>query len=100
VVQPIVSRRVCDQPRVLLRRPRFVEIVIVSDLFFDCGVCTPCGAWRCTLCCCTPTCASTSAFEWLIVTPRYHQLHHASDGAAIDKNFAVDLPWLDGVFGT
>lgn len=38
--------------------------------------------------------------EWVVATPRYHHFHHASDGASIDKNFAVHLPWLDRVFGT
>jgi lathosterol oxidase len=40
------------------------------------------------------------SLEWWIATPRYHQFHHASDGASLDKNFAVHLPWLDRVFGT
>lgn len=36
----------------------------------------------------------------LIVTPRFHHWHHGADAAAIDKNFAVHLPWIDKVFGT
>jgi lathosterol oxidase len=35
-----------------------------------------------------------------IVTPRFHHWHHAKARAAIDKNFAVHLPWIDRVFGT
>ena len=35
-----------------------------------------------------------------IVTPRFHHWHHAKDRAAIDKNFAVHLPWIDRLFGT
>jgi sterol desaturase/sphingolipid hydroxylase (fatty acid hydroxylase superfamily) len=36
---------------------------------------------------------------WL-VTPRFHHWHHAKDREAIDKNFAVHLPWIDRLFGT
>lgn len=39
-------------------------------------------------------------FEPWIVTPRFHHWHHAKDHAAIDKNFAVHLPWIDRIFGT
>jgi len=35
-----------------------------------------------------------------IVTPRFHHWHHAKERAAIDKNFAVHLPWIDRLFGT
>jgi sterol desaturase/sphingolipid hydroxylase (fatty acid hydroxylase superfamily) len=41
--------------------------------------------------------------DWLdrvVATPRYHHFHHATEPAAIDKNFAVHLPFLDGLFGT
>ncbi|MBY0494001.1 MAG: sterol desaturase family protein [Cyanobacteria bacterium] len=41
--------------------------------------------------------------RWLerwVVTPRFHHWHHAKAGAAIDKNFAVHLPWIDRLFGT
>ena len=38
--------------------------------------------------------------EKIIATPRYHHFHHASDGEALDKNFAVHVPWLDRLFGT
>lgn len=40
---------------------------------------------------------------WLerwIVTPRFHHWHHAADPDAIDKNFAVHVPWIDRLFGT
>ncbi|HWI16972.1 MAG TPA: sterol desaturase family protein [Vicinamibacterales bacterium] len=36
---------------------------------------------------------------WL-VTPRFHHWHHAKGREAIDKNFAVHLPWIDRVLGT
>jgi len=39
------------------------------------------------------------AERW-IVTPRFHHWHHAKERAAIDKNFAVHLPWIDRLFGT
>jgi sterol desaturase/sphingolipid hydroxylase (fatty acid hydroxylase superfamily) len=38
--------------------------------------------------------------EELIVTPRFHHWHHAAEAAAVDKNFAVHLPWLDRLFGS
>ena len=38
--------------------------------------------------------------EAIVVTPRFHHWHHGAEDAAIDKNFAVHLPWLDKLFGT
>ncbi len=38
--------------------------------------------------------------EALIVTPRFHHWHHGAEAAALDKNFAVHLPWIDRLFGT
>ncbi|MFZ5468638.1 MAG: sterol desaturase family protein [Myxococcota bacterium] len=41
--------------------------------------------------------------QWLepfVVTPRIHHFHHADEAEALDKNFAVHLPFLDRVFGT
>lgn len=38
--------------------------------------------------------------EPFIVTPRFHHWHHAKARDAIDKNFAVHLPWIDRLFGT
>ncbi|WP_162789425.1 sterol desaturase family protein [Altererythrobacter sp. ZODW24] len=38
--------------------------------------------------------------EKLVVMPRFHHWHHARESKAIDKNFAVHLPWLDRLFGT
>jgi len=38
--------------------------------------------------------------EWLVVTPRFHHWHHALDGVAVDRNFAVHLPVIDRLFGT
>jgi lathosterol oxidase len=43
------------------------------------------------------------SLRWLepvLMTPRLHHLHHATDADAIDKNFAVHLPLLDRLFGT
>lgn len=37
--------------------------------------------------------------RWL-VTPRFHHWHHAVEPEAIDKNFAIHLPWIDRLFGT
>ncbi len=39
-------------------------------------------------------------FEPWVVTPRFHHWHHAKEREAIDKNFAVHLPWIDRLFGT
>src|SRR2546423_3940652 len=36
----------------------------------------------------------------LLATPRFHHFHHAAEGEAIDKNFAVHLPVLDRLFRT
>ena len=36
----------------------------------------------------------------LVVTPAFHHWHHASEPAAIDKNFAVHTPVWDRLFGT
>jgi lathosterol oxidase len=38
--------------------------------------------------------------EAVIVTPRFHHWHHAAEPEAIDKNFAVHLPWIDKLFGS
>lgn len=38
--------------------------------------------------------------EHWIVTPRFHHWHHSAQPEAIDKNFAVHLPWIDRLFGT
>ncbi|HUR20795.1 MAG TPA: sterol desaturase family protein [Vicinamibacterales bacterium] len=38
--------------------------------------------------------------EHLIVTPRFHHWHHSAEAEALDKNFAVHLPWIDRVLGT
>ena len=42
-------------------------------------------------------------FGWLrhlLVTPEHHHWHHSQEAEAIDKNFAVHLPWIDRLFGT
>jgi lathosterol oxidase len=36
---------------------------------------------------------------WL-VTPAFHHWHHAAETEAIDRNFAVHVPWLDRLFRT
>jgi sterol desaturase/sphingolipid hydroxylase (fatty acid hydroxylase superfamily) len=38
--------------------------------------------------------------HWLIATPEFHHWHHADDPKAHDKNFAVQIPLLDLLFGT
>ena len=42
-------------------------------------------------------------FGWLkyiIVTPQFHHWHHASDDAAIDRNYAAHFAFLDYLLGT
>lgn len=36
----------------------------------------------------------------LLVTPRFHHWHHATEPEAVDKNFAIHFPWVDRIFGT
>jgi sterol desaturase/sphingolipid hydroxylase (fatty acid hydroxylase superfamily) len=36
----------------------------------------------------------------LLVTPAYHHWHHASEAAAIDRNYAAHFPFIDLLFGT
>ncbi len=38
--------------------------------------------------------------KYLIVTPQFHHWHHASDDAAIDKNYAAHFSFIDYLFGT
>jgi sterol desaturase/sphingolipid hydroxylase (fatty acid hydroxylase superfamily) len=38
--------------------------------------------------------------EALWATPRWHHWHHASDAVALDRNYAVNFPWIDRLFGT
>ena len=38
--------------------------------------------------------------RWLLATPQFHHWHHGTEREAIDKNFAVQLPILDWLFGT
>jgi sterol desaturase/sphingolipid hydroxylase (fatty acid hydroxylase superfamily) len=38
--------------------------------------------------------------ERWVVTPRFHHWHHSAQPEALDKNFAVHLPWIDRLFGT
>lgn len=36
----------------------------------------------------------------VLATPQFHHWHHAAEPEAVDKNFAVHLPFLDRLFGT
>ena len=38
--------------------------------------------------------------KYLIVTPDFHHWHHASDRAALDRNYAAHFAFLDYLFGT
>jgi sterol desaturase/sphingolipid hydroxylase (fatty acid hydroxylase superfamily) len=38
--------------------------------------------------------------EWLVVTPRYHHIHHSSDPAHYNSNFGVLFSIWDRMFGT
>jgi lathosterol oxidase len=40
------------------------------------------------------------AIERLVVTPRFHHWHHADAPEAVDRNFAVHLPFIDALLGT
>jgi sterol desaturase/sphingolipid hydroxylase (fatty acid hydroxylase superfamily) len=40
------------------------------------------------------------ALEWIITTPRYHAIHHATDPALAGKNIASILTIWDRLFGT
>ena len=43
---------------------------------------------------------TASWIETIVVMPRFHHWHHAAQAEAVDRNFAVHLPWIDGLFGT
>lgn len=38
--------------------------------------------------------------EWVLNTPRHHQLHHASNPACLDRNYGGMLIVFDRLFGT
>ena len=38
--------------------------------------------------------------KYIFVTPQFHHWHHASDDAALDRNYAVHFAFLDHLFGT
>lgn len=38
--------------------------------------------------------------KYIIVTPQFHHWHHASDEAAIDKNYAAHFSFIDYLLGT
>lgn len=40
------------------------------------------------------------ALDWVLVTPRFHHWHHAAHAEAVNRNFAVHVPWIDRLFGT
>jgi sterol desaturase/sphingolipid hydroxylase (fatty acid hydroxylase superfamily) len=42
----------------------------------------------------------TGWLDPVLVTPRFHHWHHAAAPEAVDRNFAVHLPWIDRAFGT
>jgi sterol desaturase/sphingolipid hydroxylase (fatty acid hydroxylase superfamily) len=39
-------------------------------------------------------------FEWLIVTPRYHHIHHSADPSHFNSNFSIVFSVWDRLFGT
>jgi sterol desaturase/sphingolipid hydroxylase (fatty acid hydroxylase superfamily) len=43
---------------------------------------------------------SFGPLRWVLATPQFHHWHHGCEAEAIDKNFAVHLPFLDWFFGT
>jgi sterol desaturase/sphingolipid hydroxylase (fatty acid hydroxylase superfamily) len=38
--------------------------------------------------------------ERVLVMPHFHHWHHADELAAVNRNYAVHLPWIDRLFGT
>jgi lathosterol oxidase len=38
--------------------------------------------------------------ERVVVMPHFHHWHHAAEPEAVNRNYAVHLPWLDRLFGT
>jgi lathosterol oxidase len=38
--------------------------------------------------------------ERVLVMPHFHHWHHAAEPEAVNRNYAVHLPWLDRLFGT
>ncbi len=38
--------------------------------------------------------------RWWIASPEFHHWHHSAEAQAIDRNFAVHVPWIDRLFGT
>jgi lathosterol oxidase len=38
--------------------------------------------------------------ERMLVMPHFHHWHHAAEPEAVNRNYAVHLPWLDRLFGT
>jgi lathosterol oxidase len=39
-------------------------------------------------------------FAQIVGTPQFHHWHHSSQAEALDRNFAIHLPWIDRIFGT
>lgn len=48
----------------------------------------------------TKTVRSFGIFEWFMVTPSHHRVHHASNVAYLDKNMGMFLIVWDRLFGT
>jgi lathosterol oxidase len=38
--------------------------------------------------------------RYLLVTPQFHHWHHTAEQGALDRNFAIHLPFVDWLFGT
>jgi sterol desaturase/sphingolipid hydroxylase (fatty acid hydroxylase superfamily) len=38
--------------------------------------------------------------KWIVASPQFHHWHHANEPAAIDRNFAGQLPLIDALAGT
>jgi sterol desaturase/sphingolipid hydroxylase (fatty acid hydroxylase superfamily) len=38
--------------------------------------------------------------ERCVVMPHFHHWHHADESEAVNRNYAVHLPWIDRLFGT
>jgi len=41
-----------------------------------------------------------AGLERVLVMPHFHHWHHAAEPEAVNRNYAVHLPWLDRIFGT
>lgn len=48
----------------------------------------------------SPTTAQMHVLRWVIVTPRYHRIHHSLEPKHFDKNFGILFSFWDRLFGT